>query len=140
MSIVPPEGELPRSLHISSGHDAREPVIFEIRSEEPLNLDITLSSGQTFRWEKENSDWWKGFIKGNRVFLRQMKTNNASFRLECKISPLVEQKYLIENYFNLNKKYEDIYAIFESDLILQVATMKYRGLRLLSQDPWEMLI
>ena len=140
MSIAPPEGESPRSLHISSGHDSREPVIFEIHSEEPLNLDITLSSGQTFRWEKENSDWWKGFIKGNRVFLRQMKTNNASFRLECKISPLVEQKYLIENYFNLNKKYEDIYAIFESDLILQVATMKYRGLRLLSQDPWEMLI
>jgi len=114
--------------------------MFEIESEEPLNLDITLSSGQTFRWEKEDSDWWRGFIKGNRVFIRQVKTNNASFRLECKTSPLVKQKYLIENYFNLNKKYRDIYAIFESDPILKAATLKYRGLRLLSQDPWEMLI
>ncbi len=146
MSLAPPKGESPtrtdspKSTRISSGHDAREPIIFEIDSEEPLNLDVTLSSGQTFRWEKEDSDWWKGFIQGNRVFIRQMKTNNTSFRLECKISPLVERKYLIENYFNLNKKYKDIYAIFESDPILKVAIMKYRGLRLISQDPWEMLI
>ena len=103
MSLPPPKGELqtradsPKPTHISSGHDAREPVIFEIDTEEPLNLDITLSSGQTFRWEKEGSDWWKGFIKGNRVFIRQIKTNNATFRFECKTSPLVEQKYLIEN-------------------------------------------
>ena len=123
-----------------STHNVREPIIFDIDSEEPLNLDITLSSGQTFRWEKEDSDWWKGFIKGNRVFLRQKNKNNASLRLECKLSPLVEQKYLIENYFNLNKKYEDIYSLFKSDPTLNLAAMKYRGLRLLSQDPWEMLI
>ncbi|MCH8272471.1 MAG: DNA-3-methyladenine glycosylase 2 family protein [Candidatus Marinimicrobia bacterium] len=140
MSLAPPKGDSPKSMRISSGHDAREPIIFEINSEEPLNLDITLSSGQTFRWVKEDSDWWTGFIKGNRVFIRQMKTNNASFRLVCKTSPLVKQKYLIENYFNLNKKYKDIYAIFESDPILKLAIMKYRGLRLISQDPWEMLI
>ena len=129
-----------KASKFSSGHDARKPVIFDIESEEPLNLDITLSSGQTFRWEKEDSEWWKGFIKGNRVFIRQTNKNYSSLRLECKLSPLVEQEQLIENYFNLNKKYEDIYAIFKTDATLKLAAVKYRGLRLLSQDPWEMLI
>lgn len=146
MSLAPPEGksstatELRKSTHFSSGHDARDPIIFEIESEEPLNLDITLSSGQTFRWEKEDSDWWRGFIKGNRVFIRQTKTNNPSFRLECKTSPTIEKSTLIEEYFNLNKNYKNIYSFFEKDPILKAATMKYRGLRLLSQEPWEMLI
>ena len=146
MSLTHPEGRSPvvtdtlKASNFSSEQNAREPIIFDIYSEEPLNLDITLSSGQTFRWEKEDSDWWRGFIKGNRVFIRQKNKNSASLLLECKLSPLVEQKYLIENYFNLNKKYEDIYAIFKSDPILKAAATRYRGLRLLSQDPWEMLI
>lgn len=129
-----------KSAHISTGHDAREPIIFEIESEEPLNLDRTLSSGQTFRWEKEDSEWWKGFIGGNRIFISQKKSNNASYLLECKTSPALENSQLIKEYFNLNMNYTDIYSLFEVDPILKKAVKKYRGLRLLSQDPWEMLI
>ena len=146
MSLAPSEkssSALTDSLiktNLSTGHDAREPVIFTVESEEPLNLDITLSSGQTFRWEKEDSEWWRGIIKGNRVFLRQVETNNTTIRLECKLSPSIKQTNLLENYFNLNKNYADIYLKFESDPALNKATLKYRGLRLLAQDPWEMLI
>ena len=146
MSLTPSaksSSEVPDSLKViklSSGHDARDPVMFNIESEEPLNLDITLSSGQTFRWEKEDSGWWGGIIKGNRVFIRQVSNNDAAIRLECKLSPSVKQANLLENYFNLNKNYTEIYSVFESDPILKLAALKYRGLRLLAQDPWEMLI
>ena len=129
-----------KRTNLSSGHDAREPVIFYIDSEEPLNLDITLSSGQTFRWEKEDPDWWGGIIKDNRVFIRQVDKNNAAYRIECKLSPSVMHTNLLENYFNLNKNYTEIYSVFESDPILKLAALKYRGLRLLAQNPWEMLI
>ncbi len=124
----------------SPGQDARKPHCFIIDSGEPLNLEVTLSSGQTFRWKKENSGWWLGFIKGNRVLLRQIINTNNSLQIECKVSPSVDGSNLIEDYFNLSLNYQDIYSTFNSDPILNSAVAKYEGLRLLSQDPWEILI
>ena len=124
----------------SPGQDARKPHCFFIDSVDPLNLDITLSSGQTFRWKKEDSGWWLGFINGNRVLLRQIISTNNPIQIECKADPSVNGTDFIEDYFNLSLNYQEIYNTFNSDPILYSAVAKYEGLRLLSQEPWEILI
>ena len=111
-----------------------------IKSLEHLSLDKTLSSGQTFRWTKTEDNRWMGFIEGCRFLLRQLNPADSSLRLECRTSPGVDVKSKIGNYFNLDDKYEEIVKSLNADPLVDSAMSANKGLRLLSQEPWETLI
>ena len=95
-----------------------------------FNLDHSLSCGQVFRWEKK--DWWTGIVNG--VIVRA-KQEDGELIVESSF-----HKELIIDYFRLDDDIRQIYASIGRDEKIVSLINKYRGLRLIRQDPWECLV
>lgn len=100
-----------------------KPVIF--------NLNYTLDCGQVFRWERDG-DWWTGVVGDQVIRLSQA---NGEILVDSKLPP-----EFFTHYFRLDDKLPSIYESINRDLLINRAIRKYRGLRLIRQDPWECLI
>ncbi len=100
---------------------------------EDFNLDYTLDCGQVFRWDYSDG-WWKGVVNGHVVRLQQDK-NSAEILVDSKLS-----KSFLEDYFRLDDDLDAILQDVNRDEFMDDAISKYRGLRLIRQDPWECLI
>ena len=94
-----------------------------------FNLDLTLSCGQVFRWEKKEQ--WTGVVNG-AVIRAEQKGN------ELIIESTLDKKS-IQDYFRLDDDLEKIYSEIGRDKLIESLIKKYRGLRLIRQDPWECL-
>lgn len=95
-----------------------------------FNLDHTLSCGQVFRWVK--TDCWTGVIKGAVV---RAKQDGNILLIDSSLD-----KKIIHDYFRLNDDMEQIYSSIDRDEKIDRLIMKYRGLHLIRQDPWECLV
>ncbi len=95
-----------------------------------FNLDLTLSCGQVFRWEKNG--WWTGVVNGAVI---RAKQEGSRLIID---SPLGEK--FIRDYFRLDDDLEKIYASINRDEKIDSLIRKYRGLRLIRQYPWECLV
>ncbi|MBU4373952.1 MAG: DNA-3-methyladenine glycosylase 2 family protein [Euryarchaeota archaeon] len=95
-----------------------------------FNLDHTLSCGQVFRWEK--NEWWTGVVNGAVIKAKQEGT-------ELIIDSSLDKK-IIRDYFRLDDEMEKIYASINRDEKIASLIQKFRGLRLVRQDPWECLV
>ena len=107
---------------------------------QPFDLDLTLDAGQTFRWRKESDGggWWNGVVRGQLIRIRQGDGGDLAF--ECAPGPDDVVKEMLHRYFRLD---DDIGAIYESisrDYQMAELVNRYRGLRLMRQEPWECLI
>ena len=100
---------------------------------EKLNLELSLFSGQAFRWKKK-LNWYYGFI--DNKFLKLRIKNNC---LECVCSDDWVAQDKVYDYFGLGIKYDEIFENFDDELFT-VAYKKLQGMRVLNQDPWECLI
>jgi len=96
----------------------------------PFNLDITLCCGQVFRWNKIGG-WWFG-VTGEKVF----KIRQIGEELEF---VNVDEDF-VKNYFGLNDDLPKILSQISKDKHAKTAAEKFKGLRILRQDPWECLI
>ena len=96
-----------------------------------FDLNYTLDCGQVFRWERDG-DWWTGVLGEHVVRISQ---DEGKLIVDSKLSP----KFFV-NYFRLDDDLLSIYKSIDKDLLINKAIMKYRGLRLIRQDPWECLI
>lgn len=94
-----------------------------------LDLDHTLGCGQVFRWRKEG-DEWKGVVDGRLVTLRQDGRGIA-------VSGMSEGRF--ERYFRQDDDLGSIYEELGWDANLASYFRRFRGLRLIRQDPWECL-
>jgi N-glycosylase/DNA lyase len=92
-----------------------------------LDLDHTLGCGQVFRWRKENGEW-RGVVDGRLITLRQ------EGRLITAAGMSDER---LARYFRQDDDLEAIYHELEWDEHLSSCFRRYRGLRLIRQDPWE---
>ncbi len=95
-----------------------------------FNLGYTLSCGQVFRWEK--NDWWTGVVNGAVIRAKQEGT-------ELLIDSSLDREF-IWKYFRLDDDMEIIYSDINKDSLMDSLIQKYRGLRLIRQDPWECLV
>ncbi len=95
-----------------------------------FNLDLTLSCGQVFRWEK--NERWSGVVNG--TFIRARQADD-----EVIIDSQLDKKFIL-NYFRLDDDMEKIYASINKDKKIASLIRKYRGLHLVRQDPWECLV
>jgi N-glycosylase/DNA lyase len=95
-----------------------------------FNLDNTLSCGQVFRWEK--IDWWTGVVSSEIIRVKQEGD-------ELIINSSLGEKF-IRDYFRLDDDMDRIYASINRDEKIASIIQKYRGLRLIRQDPWECLV
>jgi N-glycosylase/DNA lyase len=96
-----------------------------------FNLDYTLGCGQVFRWRKHNNTW-RGIIEDHMVSITQ---RGARLIVDSSIN-----KHSLIQYFRLKDDLNSIYrSIGRDEFILQLI-QRYRGLRLIKQDPWECLV
>ena len=100
-------------------------------AKEPLNLPLTLRSGQTFRW-KANNGFWEGILHGTEIYLAQ-KGDIIEYET---FGDTLEESDLIQ-YLGLNHSIVDIYQNLASENEIIPLLEKYRGLRILKQDPWD---
>jgi len=96
-----------------------------------FNLDHTLRCGQVFRWQKRG-DEWMGIVKGSVISIKQ-----KGDVLVAKSDLAAEE---ITSYFRLDDDMEKVYRQIGKDKLMKDVIVRYRGLRLARQDPWECLI
>jgi len=103
---------------------------------QPLDLAATLLSGQAFRW-RESDGWFDGVLFDNIVRLRH-DTDGIEFTCapddERAIQPL------LVDYLRLDVDLDAVYASIATDPRIEAAIARFRGMRILRQDPWECLI
>ena len=103
---------------------------FRLSPSYPFNLDFTLQCGQAFRWNK-SGEWWYGVIGEKTYKIRQMG-NQLEF--ENVVSDFVK------DYFGLNDDLPKIFRQITKDNHIETAVKKFKGLRILRQNPWECLV
>lgn len=101
-----------------------------LRPDQPFDLDLTLSCGQAFRWEKVE-EWWQGVVEGRAIRIRQ-DAHHLTF--------LGADAGFIRDYFRLDQDLPAILSSIDRDPAIGAAIRECRGLRLVRQRPWECLI
>lgn len=97
----------------------------------PFSLDHTLSCGQTFRWKKRGI-WWTGIADQTAFKIQQ--TNRA---LEFNPSTNTVATDFLWRYFRLDDNLPLVYSKITKDEYMREAVKRFRGLRLVRQEPWE---
>jgi len=105
-------------------------------SPEELDLTHTLTPGQSFRWKKDRHDTWTGVVQGRVVQIRREGED-----IKFKMTPGGPDAELIEDYFRLDVNLREMYADFlRCDGRLEQAVERFKGLRILRQEPEETLL
>lgn len=105
----------------------------QVRIDGELDLDATLHSGQAFRWTRQPDGSHVGFIRNQP----------ARIRLAGKILHVTApglSPHDVRHYFRLDRSHDDFVMAVPRDAALAAALARFPGLRLLRQDPWEMLV
>lgn len=101
-----------------------------------LDLASTLHSGQAFRWRLEDG-WFHNVLFNNIIKTRQVG-EGVEFLCcpddESAIAPL------FRDYLRLDDDLETIGASISKGEQISAAVSRYRGLRILRQEPWECLV
>ena len=102
-----------------------------VRLRIPLfSLKDTLECGQFFRFTKVSDTYI--VQSSNRIFSLWQKGEFLFYEG-------VEQPFLVQ-FFRLDEDLDSIYEEIDKDPVIHQAIEKYRGMRLIRQDPWECLI
>lgn len=102
---------------------------------QPLDLDITLSCGQAFRWMMRDDGFWQGVVGGRLI---EVGISDGHLLWQTHPGGGID---IIHDYFRLNEDVNDIYAyLSERDPHLAELTNRFHGLRILRQDPTETLL
>ena len=97
---------------------------------EDFNLEYTLESGQIFRVSKING-WYYVNTQDKFFKIKQMRNELEFYGVS---------KDFIINFFSLDEKHTKILEEINRDPFINRVITKYRGLRLIKQEPWECLI
>ena len=97
-----------------------------------MDLDATLTSGQSFSWKRTADGKWRGWIDQRPCVVWQQ---GDALRA---VGPALSRD-AVSAYFNLALPMDKIFASFPDDPWLDKARAFAPGLRILRQDPWETL-
>ena len=100
---------------------------------QPLDLETTLFSGQVFRWRKRES-WYEGVVFGQIVRVREVEGGMAFETADDEVDLTASR---LRDYFSLDVDLAEVYSALSRDRGLREAVDRYRGMRVLRQDPWE---
>ena len=111
--------------------------MIEIQITDDFDLDRIADSGQCFRWQKEASGAYRIIHKEYCLRIRPVK--DGVFELSCSEEEFRDVWY---DYFDLGTDYRAVRGRIskEEDPFLYKACEYGKGIRILRQDPWEMLI
>ena len=106
---------------------------------QPLNLQISLTMGQAFRWQESRNGWFSGVVQGQFIRVRQPSPGVLEFRGQS--GPDAALAAILKTYLRLDEDIAAIYAdLSNRDGKVAELIAKYPGLRILRQEPWECLI
>ncbi len=102
-----------------------------------LDLGKIAQSGQCFRWEKPCENTYRIPHAGLCLYIRMLEP--GAFELDCSEE---EFETVWRAYFDLSTDYAAISSRIDpaSDPFLYAAMKDQKGVRILRQDPWEMMI
>lgn len=102
-----------------------------------FDLDKIADSGQCFRWTKTDMNTYRIIAGSSCLYIKAL--GNGCFDLDC-----TEDEYASfwMNYFDLREDYHSIRERIDAkkDKFLWEAAEFEKGIRILRQDPWEMLV
>lgn len=101
---------------------------------QPLDLRATLESGQVFRWRYDQGWYWG--VVGRHPYALCQAEGGLRFRTSASRAEALTE---LGEFLRLDDDLDAIYQASASDATLATAMDRYRGLRLLRQDPWECL-
>jgi len=96
----------------------------------PFDLDATVSSGQFFRWRIQG----EGYLIQHRENFFYVEHHNDILKYHTISGNMNDAE--IRRFFGLDDNLDAIFQRWDSPF-LQSVYRKYRGLRLIRQDPWE---
>lgn len=109
-------------------------ITFELVEQPDLELAHIFECGQCFRWRKIEDNTYVGVIKNGVV---SIKKKDSNFIIESNI----ESEDFIREYMDLSTDYTAIKNFLSVEDVNMQTALKYgNGIRILNQDPWEMLI
>lgn len=108
-----------------------------LRIDDDFDLDKIADSGQCFRWEKMELHTYR--VIAGKACLYITELGDDAFELE---STVIDAERFWRNYFDLEEDYSYIRGRIDpkKDPFLWCAAEHEKGIRILRQDPWEMLI
>jgi len=99
-----------------------------------LDPEHTLFCGQAFRWRR-SGEGYIGVVNGCVVEIREEK--NGDYRVSWQGG---ETEFYPVRYFRLDENLDEVYRKINVDVQMDRIISRYRGLRLLRQEPFETLI
>ena len=102
----------------------------------PVNLDLTIRSGQLFHWTKIANNTFKIIIR--RTVIRANQINENIIKVEIKGEKLDEEK--LRTTLGLNIERQKLLTILKKDKLISQIIPSYEGLTIMKQDPYECLI
>ncbi len=118
---------------------------FVISDYDNFDIEKTFESGQCFRWTKCADDSYIGIVQDN-VFRISKQQNRLMLEILNNSHDIFQtpdgSKFIkdISQYFDLATNYEEINASLLELPFISDACRYSKGIRILRQDPWEMLI
>jgi N-glycosylase/DNA lyase len=112
--------------------DPDAPQVSHSLSAHGLDLNATLSSGQSFSWKRTTTGHWRGWIDGRPCLVW---LHGDALRA---VGPGLTRES-VSTYFGLEVPVREMLATFPADPWLEKAQAFAPGLRILRQDPWETL-
>ncbi|MCI8640624.1 MAG: 8-oxoguanine DNA glycosylase [Clostridia bacterium] len=110
--------------------------IYIIKNQKTFELKDIFECGQCFRWNEEKDGSYTGVIKDGVINVKK-EGEEIIFTGKCQN----DLKETVENYFDLNRNYEEIKEkLSKIDNYLKTSIDYGKGIRILNQDLWETII
>ena len=107
-----------------------------LENQDSFELKDIFECGQCFRWNEQDDGSYTGVIKNSIINVKK-ENENIVFTGNCD----GDIKNLIEYYFDLNTDYEKMkQKLSNIDGYLKTSIEYGKGIRILNQDLWEMII
>ena len=102
-----------------------------------LDLNKIAESGQCFRWQKTEENTWQIITGKELLYIKEIQ--KGLFDFDC---TEIAYENIWMNYFDMQQNYSEIRSMIsqKKDSFLYKAAEYGKGIRILRQDPWEMLI
>ncbi len=106
---------------------------------EPLDLTTSLTSGQCFRWRIDSEERWVGVIESRIIRLTQKQNFLKAESLESS-NQSMDLEETIYDYFRIGDDLKEVQERIGWDTRVKYGINKFPGMRILRQDPWEVLV
>ncbi len=101
-----------------------------LQSDQPFDLDLTLSCGQVFRWERDATGVWSGIVGDSLIRISQQGRSLTFEGADTRF---------IRTYFQLDEDLPGIISSIDRDPLVHAAISRCQGLRIVRQPAWECL-